>query len=84
MQKANATVSHGLHVGSGELEGPLHRKRVERRHPLALDLQVQPGKRETGGGGDCQQTDRSASRACVSQGPLWANKAVRTRFGRTF
>lgn len=47
--KANAAVSHGLHVGSGEFEGPFHRERVERRHPLALDLQVEPGRRETGG-----------------------------------
>lgn len=45
--KANAAVSHGLHVGSGELKGPFHRQRVERRHPLALDLQVQSGTRET-------------------------------------
>lgn len=32
-----------LHVGSGEFKGPLHRKRVERSHSLALYLQVQPG-----------------------------------------
>lgn len=31
-----------LHVGSGEFEGPLHGQRVERRHSLALYLQVQP------------------------------------------
>lgn len=44
-----AKVSHGLHVGSGEFKGPFHRQRIERRHPLALDLQVQPGTREEEG-----------------------------------
>lgn len=64
-RKANAAVSHGLHVGSGELKGPFHRQRVERRHPLALDLQVQPGTRETEGKGPLAKKQGERERVCV-------------------
>lgn len=44
MSLTNTTdILQGLHVGSGQFEGPLHRQRVEGRHSLTLYLQVQPG-----------------------------------------